>query len=196
MKFKLRRANSFRVHFSFKWLCYCGILLLLYMLMVGGGGNSQGAAQWQPILLIALAMAVAMRECNNELAVCVFGAVCGLVIDIASANLFGFSGIWLLPGCLTVSLLSSHLIKANLLNYIWLNALMCAVMAAADYFFNYALWDTAGHNFILTDFIIPAYLATIVFSPLLYLAVRGISRRFTLRESVKPYSNENESNGT
>jgi len=175
--------NKINFRFSAKWLSYAGVLMFLYMLMVGGWFRG-----WQPILIIPLSIAVAMRECEKPLSISAFAAVCGLIIDIASANLFGFSGIWLLPGSLTACLLSSYLIKANLLNFIWLNAIMCVVMAAADYFFNYALWDVAGHMYVLTDFVIPAYLSTILFSPALYFAVKFLSAKLSPHEHSRPYS--------
>jgi hypothetical protein len=183
MRYNIIDKNIMRVYA--KWLCYIAVLTFLYMLMVGGWFRD-----WQPILIIPLCIAVSMRECAKPLSVSFFAAFCGLTIDSASANLFGFSGFWLLPGCLTACLLCEHLIKANLLNFLWLNAAQCIVMAAADYFFNYAIWNIPGHTYILTDFIIPAYLAAILFSPALYYAVRVLFRKFTVYERIRPYSHE------
>jgi hypothetical protein len=172
----LSKSDRFRI--SVRWLFYSLTLLLLYMIMVGGffrGG--------QPLLIIPLALAVAMRE--RELPAAVFGAFCGLVIDIACGRLFGFTGIWLMPGCLIASLLVAHLIKINLLNFLWITAAVSAVMAATDYFFNYVIWNTRGAHYILTDFIIPAHLFAVILSPAVYFAVKGISHKFSLRERVQ-----------
>jgi hypothetical protein len=171
-----------------RWVCYSFALLLLYMIMVGGFFRG-----WQPILIIPLALAVAMRE--RELPAAIFGAVCGLVIDLAQARLFGFTGIWLMPGCLAASLLVAHLIKVNLLNFMWISAAVCTIMAAVDYFFNFVIWNVPGRGYILSDFIIPAHLAAVMFSPLVYLAVRTISRKFSLYERVhlsSAYDNKDE----
>lgn len=160
-----------------RWFCYSAALLLLYMVMVSGLFRG-----WQPILMIPLAIAVAMRE--RELNGAIFGAVCGLMIDTACGRLFGFTGVWLLPGCLAATLLVSHLIKINFINFLWINTSVCAIMAATDYFFRYAIWRTPGAEYVLTDFIIPAYLATAIMSPLLYFMVRLIAKKFSLHEKI------------
>jgi cell shape-determining protein MreD len=148
------------------------------MIMVSGSSTTS----WQPILIVPLAMAVAMRE--RELSASVFGAVCGLVIDLAYGRLFGFTGIWLLPGCLTASLLTAHLIKVNFLNFLWLSTAVCTILAAADYFFGYVIWSVPNAHYVLSDFIIPAHLSAVILSPAVYFGVKGISRRFTLHERV------------
>ena len=48
---------------------------------------------WCPLLIIPLATAVAMFE--GELAAGVFGVFCGLMLDMASGTLLGFSSMWL-----------------------------------------------------------------------------------------------------
>jgi cell shape-determining protein MreD len=151
------------------------------MMMVSGAFR-----EWQPILIIPLAVAVAMR--TSELSASVFGAVCGLVIDVAYGRLFGFSGIWLLPVCLAASLLVSHLIKANLLNFLWINAVACTLMAITDYFFNYAIWNVEGAHYVLADFIIPAHFGALIFSPPVYFAVKIAARKYAPYEKVHLYS--------
>jgi hypothetical protein len=163
-----------------RWFCYSSVLLVLYMIMVSG--SLRFGRGWHPIMMIPLAIAVAMRE--RELGGAIFGASCGLVIDLACSRLFGFSGIWLLPGCLTASLLVSHLIKVNLLNFLWINAAVCTIMALTDYFFNYVIWNADGGSFVFTDFIIPAHLSAIFLSPGIYFAIKGISGKFSLHEEI------------
>jgi hypothetical protein len=161
-----------------RWSFYSFVLLLFYMLMSGGLFRV-----WQPILIVPLAIAVAMRQ--REISASVFGAICGLVIDIAYGRLFGFSGIWLLPGCLMASMMSYHLIKINLLNFLWLNAAVCFLMTLADYFFNYILWGTENSGLVLVRFIIPAHLSAVILSPLVYFVVKWISAKFSHEEDVK-----------
>jgi cell shape-determining protein MreD len=168
-----------------RWFFYSLMLLVFYMLMSGGFFHG-----WQPILIIPLAIAVAMRQ--RELSASVFGAVCGLVIDIASGRLFGFSAFWLLPGCLAVSLLVSHLIKVNILNFIWLNAAVCILMALADYFFRYILWNVGNSYFVLLDIIIPAHLSAVILSPLIYLAVKMIWVKLSPPEYTAAFLSETE----
>jgi hypothetical protein len=155
--------------------------------MVMAGGFFRG---WQPILIIPLAIAVSMRE--NELNSSIFGAVCGLVIDTAAGKLFGFSGVWLLPGCLVASLLVSHLIKVNFLNFLWLNALMCVFMAVTDYFFRYILFNAENAHIVLTRFIIPEHVSAVVLSPLIYFGVKTLSLKLAPRERIRLSSHSND----
>jgi len=168
-----------------RWFSYSLVLLLFYMLMAGGLFRA-----WQPILIIPLAVAAAMREV--ELNAAVFAAFCGLIIDLACGKLFGFSSVWLIPCCLAVSLLVSHLIKVNLINFIWLNAVVCAFMALTDYFFRYFLWSRDTNAFILTRFTIPSHLSAIILSPLVYFIVRFISRKFSLQKKIRLSSTEED----
>ena len=179
----LWRKKRFRTFM--RWFFYSLALLLFYMIMVSGFFRG-----WQPVLIIPLAVAVAMHE--RELSASIFGAVCGLVIDVAFGKLFGFSGTWLLPGCLAAALLVSHLIKINLLNFLWVNAAMCAVMATADYFFGYILWDVSNAHYVLVNIIIPANVATVICSPLIYLGVKHISVNLSPFERYHVALNDNK----
>ena len=170
-----------------RWGLYSFILLFLYTVMAGVSGGFFGS--WQPLLIIPLAVAVAMHE--SELNSAIFAALCGLVIDIACGRLFGFSGVWLMPGCVGAALLVSHLIKANLLNFFWVNAVVCALMAFADYFFRYVLWNVNNAHFILWEYILPVHLSAVAFSPLLFLAVRKISHSLSPYERYNPIDDNN-----
>jgi len=172
-----------RIRVFMRWFFYSLILLLFYMIMVGGFFRG-----WQPLLIVPLAVAVAMHE--RELGASIFGAACGLVIDIAYGRLFGFTGIWLLPICLAAALLVSHLIKANLLNFLWVTAIGAALIALAEYFFMYVLWNVDSSRFVLTGFIIPAHLSAVIISPLIYFAVKRISTK------LSPYRQIRLSNST
>jgi len=176
----LRRAQrkSERIRIFMRWFSYSVVLLLFYMIMAGGFFRG-----WQPIMIIPLAIAVSMRE--RELSASVFGAVCGLIIDIACGKLFGFSGVWLLPGCLAAALLVSHLIKVNLINFIWVNAIVCTFMATTDYFFRYFLWGADNSSYILTRFTIPSHLSAVILSPVVYFIIKHIDRKYSPEEQVK-----------
>jgi len=157
-------------------LFYSLALLLLFTGMSGGFFK-----KWQPIMIVPLAVAVAMRE--GETFGALFGAFCGLFIDIAEGKLFGFSAIWIMPCCLAAALLVAHLIKLNLINFIWVGAFTSALVAATDYFFGYVLWGLDNSGYVLTGFIIPSCLSSIILSPLIYFLVKAISVKFSPREA-------------
>ncbi|MCL2035952.1 MAG: hypothetical protein FWG83_01015 [Oscillospiraceae bacterium] len=186
---KNRKHRSFRGGFRgnersqaqakwLKWLFYSLMLLFLYMVMAGGFFRN-----WQPILLIPLATAVAMRE--SELSASIFGGLCGLFIDLSGGKLFGFTGTGLMLGCLGAALLSTNLIKVNLINFLWVNGVVCFFMAMNDYLFRYVLFGVSNSRFILRDFIIPSHLSAVILSPLFYFTVRLIAERFSPHENLR-----------
>lgn len=155
---------------------YSLTLLLVFMAMSGGFFK-----KWQPVLIVPLAVAVAMRE--GETFGALFGAVCGLFLDVAEGKLFGFSAIWIMPCCLAAALLVAHLIKVNLINFIWVSAFTSALVAATGYFFGYVLWGLDNSAYVLTGFIIPSCVSSIILSPFMYFAVKIISVKFSPREA-------------
>lgn len=154
-----------------RWLCYGLLLLLFYTVMVGGFFR-----YWQPVLILPLAVAVAMRE--GELASGIFGAMCGFALDMAGTNLFGMSAVWLLPGCAAVSLLVTHLVRVNVVNHLWMSTVLCFILAFMEYIFKYFIWQVPGSAYILTGYIIPSYASAAVFSPVVYALAGLVNARF------------------
>ena len=152
-------------------LLYSALLLGFYVIMVCGIIRN-----FQPALLLPLAVAVAMRE--KETGASVFGAVCGLAFDMAACLLFGFTGVLLMIMCCLTSFLSLNLIKVNIVNHFLLTALACAFIGFMDYFFNYGVWG-GSTEVVLSHAIIPSYVSGLVLAPLVYLLVRKIADRFT-----------------
>ncbi len=180
MKISLRKhlhlSKKEKLTIFFRWFCYSVLLLLLFMLMCSGSFR-----KWQPILIIPLSVAVAMFE--KEFSAAVFGLFCGLMLDTACGYLLGISSLWLMPFSLGISLLIMNLIRVNLLNHLWMTVVTSFVMAFMDYFFNYFIWGLPNNEIILYEYILPSYFSGIVLSPLIYLAVRFLHGKFTLKEN-------------
>ncbi|MCL2108471.1 MAG: hypothetical protein FWH20_03885 [Oscillospiraceae bacterium] len=171
LSLKPRKRRQLRKQSLLRWLFYCLVLLLFYMLMSGGFFRSA-----QPIFIIPLAIAVAMHE--REFSSAIFGAACGLMLDLACWNLFGMSSVWLMPCALGTSLLVTNLMRPNVINHFWMSAVACLLMAFMDYFFRYAIWDNPDAKVILTGYIIPSYLWAFLLSPPVYFLVKTISVKF------------------
>ena len=175
MKYTVLSKESFtraeKRRLFIKWTLYSVLLLLLYVFMRSGAMD-----KWQPILIIPLSAAVSMSE--NELPSCVFAMFCGFMVDIACNNIFGFSAVWLMAGCLASSLLVRNLIRVNLFNF-------CAVALAAillqfsmDYLFNVAIWGRPDGTIIFTASMLPSAVSTFILSPGVYYLVRLIYKKF------------------
>jgi cell shape-determining protein MreD len=168
-----------------RWFFYALTLMVFYGISAGGVFST-----WQPIVILPLCAAVAMHE--GELASGVFGMFCGFSMDMAAGKLFGFTALWLLPCAALIALLITHLIRVNIINHLWMTAGTCLIVGFMDYVFSYLLWDSAGAPIILTNFILPSYIAALVLAPPIFLIVKAIHTRFGTgaeRDEITPENN-------
>jgi len=168
-----------------KWSLYSLSLLVVFMLMTSGA-----LGDWQPFTMIPLAVAVAMRE--GELNSSVFAAVCGLFLDIATGNIFGFSALLLLPSAMGTALIARNLIKVNLFNHLWLTTLVCAVMCFIEFFFEYMIWDYDGYAIIFKQFYLPSYVSTIIVAPVFFILIKYIFDAMPAKEAAVDNSESDE----
>ncbi len=171
---------------ALKWFLYTICLLMGYALMSSGA-----FVFWQPFLIIPLAVSVSLFE--RELSSCVFALFCGYLIDIACHFLFGFSAVWLMIICLFASLLSRNLIRANIINFLWIDFIAVFLEFAMDYLFNVFIWDTKNREILLNKSIIPSAIATMIVSPIIYLLVKCIYNKLGTSSAATPYFNESDS---
>ena len=171
------RARSRRIMLRgfLRWLLYAAVLLLFYMLeccsMIRG---------FIPLLIIPLATAIAMRE--GELAAGIFGAVCGLMLDMASGTITGFSALWLLMCCPFISLLSRFWIRVNIFSHLILNAAVCVLMGFLDFVFLHWVWEGAQSSISFVHTILPGYGGAMLLAAPVYLLVYVIWSRLRPRE--------------
>lgn len=165
-----------RLRIFMRWFFYVLVMIFLFMLM--SSGLFKG---FQPPLLYALALAVAMRE--GEFAGSIFAIFCGLLCDTVSTGIFGFYSLWLMPCALASALLVRNLIRGNFFNHVWMTAATCFIIGFMDYLFNYLIWDKPHSEIILVSCIVLPLLVTVVLSPCVYLLVKVISIKFGEKES-------------
>lgn len=167
------KARSRRIAFkrAARWLLYAAVLLAFYS--VECSSFFRGAA---PLLIIPLATSVAMYE--GDLAAGVFGAFCGLLLDMANGvTVAGFSSLWLLFFCPLISLLSQFFVKSNIFSHFVMNAIVCAFMGAMDMLFLHWVWERGESAISFTHSVLPAYGWAALFSVPVFLLVRFISRK-------------------
>ena len=175
------RARSRRVMLRgiLRWLLYAAVLLLFYVWEV-----NPLVRGFCPLLIIPLATAVATRE--GELASGIFGACCGLMLDLASGTILGFSSLWLLVCCPVISLLVQYLIKSNWISHFVLNLAVSIIMGTMDFLFIHWVWERAESEIAFRNEILPAYLGAVVGSIPVYLLVRFFHRKLRFRVERKP----------
>lgn len=171
------RARSRRMMLRgfLRWLLYATVLLFFYLWL-----SNPLIKGFCPLLLIPLATAVAMFE--GEFAAAVFGVFCGLMMDIASGAMAGFSSLWLLATCPVISLLSQFYIKRNLLSHFVLNLSVSGIMGFLDFLFRHWVWEGAESGISFARSILPAYLGAVVGAVPVYLLIWLISTKMRPKE--------------
>ena len=142
----------------------------------------------KPNLLIPLALCISMNE--DELISAVVGFICGFLSDLAMGILTGSGTLLLIIGCVGTSLLFSKLLRHNLLNFTVLTAVYSALIFFLEYFFTYMIWEYDSELILLTKFILPEYLLTVVSIAAVYPAVGAVRKHLTLRKRYEPEENQ------
>ena len=160
-----------------KWIVISLVILIAYSISVTGG-----AGKAKPILLIPILIALSTSE--NELISGIFGAICGLLVDLSCGKLFGFNGvIFLLVGVFS-SLLFLHLMRKNILNVIVLTVVAAVIQGLLDFFFYYVMWKYEGTNIVFMKIILPSVIFTTIASPFVYLIIKYIIVKFAEPDGV------------
>lgn len=175
------RARSRRVMLRgiLRWLLYAAVLLLFYVWEV-----NPLIRGFCPLLIIPLATAVATRE--EELAAGIFGTCCGLMLDLASGTILGFSSLWLLVCCPVISLLVQYFIRSNWISHFVLNLGVSFVMCFMDFLFIHWVWEGSESGIAFRNEVLPAYLGAVVGAIPVYFVVRFIHRKLRFRAERKP----------
>lgn len=166
---------------AIKWFIYIITLIFFYILMVSGTFGI-----WQPFLIIPLAVSVSLFE--RELSSCVYALFCGYFIDIACRFIFGFSSVWLMIICLASSLLSRNLIRVNIINFLWIDAIAIILEFLMDYLFNVFIWDISNQEVIFNKTIFPSIISTIIASPVIYFLIKTVNHKLGDADSLNYYT--------
>lgn len=162
-----------------RWGLYSAVLLVLYLFE-----TNPLIRGFCPLLIIPLATAVAMFE--GDLASGIFGAVCGLMLDMANGvTIVGFSGLWLLCLCPAITLLSRFWVRVSALSHTVMNAAAVIIMAFLDMIFLHWVWERSESLISLKSVIIPSYGGAILFSVPIFYLVWLISVKLRPKERQK-----------
>ena len=173
------RSRKMMLRGFLRWFLYVTVLLFFY-----GWQTNPLIRGFCPLLIIPFATAVAMRE--GELAAGIFGAVCGLLMDMASGAILGFSSLWLLVCCPVISLLSYYYVKVNFISHFVLNLAVSIVMGLLDFLFLHSVWEGSESSISFVNMVLPAYLGAIVGAIPVYFLVTLISKKLRPKEIHRP----------
>ncbi len=173
-----REGLSQNIRTVLKWLFYVLVMIFFYCVMVSGSGNGSKA-----LMLIPFSTAIACYE--GEIPSAVIGAISGILIDMATGQLLGFTGLYLCLLCGIISGMFRQFLRKNIVNYFALTVATCLVYLYVDYYFFYVIWDYEGYQEVLKQRLIPSHLKTIVFSPLCYLMCLAAEKLSTVRRKLE-----------
>ena len=172
------RSRKATLRVILRWALYSAALLVMFVFL-----RNPVIRGWCPLVIIPLAVAVAMFE--GDLAAGIFGAVCGLMLDIASGTTAGFYAIWLLCACPVISLLSRFWIKVNIASHFVLNAAVSVIVAVLDVVFLHWVWEGSQFGISFVSAILPAYGGSILLAAPVYLLVAFIVKKLRPDEKRK-----------
>lgn len=164
------RSRKATLRVILRWALYSAALLVMFVFL-----RNPVIRGWCPLAIIPLAVAVAMFE--GDLAAGIFGAVCGLMMDIASGTTAGFYAIWLLCACPVISLLSRFWIKVNIASHFVINAAVSVIVAVLDVVFLHWVWEGSQFGISFVSAILPAYGGSILLAAPVYLLVAFIVKK-------------------
>lgn len=122
----------------------------------------------KPILILTVALSVAMYEGENIGTV--FGALCGLLIDVSINGIIGFNGLIMCIICFIVGYISSNYINVNLPFYLLISLVSIIVNAGINFIF---LSDKSNIEYFLW-FYLPTVIYTFSVSPIFYFFNKSI----------------------
>lgn len=173
------RSRKALIRVIVRWAIYSAFLMLFFVMecapLIPG---------FCPLLIIPLATTVAM--CEGDLAAGIFGAVCGLMLDIAKgAAVTGFSALLLMFGCVFISLMSRFLIMKTFLSHLIMNAGICVIMAGLDMIFLHWVWEGSQSIISFRKIILPSYGGGIFWSVPIYILISHIVTKLKPKEQQK-----------
>ncbi len=173
------RSRRIMLRGFLRWLFYAVLLLLFYL-----WETNPLVKGFCPLLLIPLATSVALRE--GELAAGIFGVCCGLMLDMASGTIVGFSALWLLVCCPVISLLAQFWIKINFISHFVMNLAVSIIMGTMDFLFLHWVWEGGESAITFGNTVLPAYLSAVLGAIPVYFMVTFISDKTRIHRERRP----------
>lgn len=154
---------------ALKWLFYTASAFILFALSTSGTGE-------KPTAVAILPFCIAVSCFSGEVESAALGALGGILADISQGRLMGFTGLYLCLACGLASALFRQFLRKNIINYLILDIVICALYLYIDYFFFFRIWDFEGHEAALELRLLPALFKNYLWSPIIYAAVKLCDR--------------------
>lgn len=176
---KLRRVSKNYIRFlvALRWVLYFVISLVCMLITTCGDPTDV-----KPLLLIPLGIALSLFL--SEIPSAAIGFYCGLLIDVSAGKLWGVSSLLLIAVCVGSSLLFTHILRRNIINYSALVIAAVVIYFSLDYFFYFKMWGYESIGVVLRTKTVPCALLTCLFSPVIYFLITFITRKLGAADRV------------
>ena len=136
----------------------------------------------RPNLVIPAAVCIAVLE--GAFVGGVYGALAGILCDLAGGALFGFSAIILMPACVAAGRLVTYLLRPGMINYVLLLAGVLLTRGLLDFLLNYVMWGYDDVWMVFIYGILPGIIYAVAVSPLVYYLFAFMRGRFEARMEI------------
>ncbi len=174
-------AGSYLGRNYLTWIVY-GAAALLLMLMQNAPHFFPVIGYVRPTPLVLFVVCVAMFEGPRVGAA--IGVASGLMWDLYSVRVFGFTALQMLIISVIVALLVQWLLRTNFLSGMLLCVCGVLVQMLIEWFFRYALYMHEEVWRILLSVYLPNALYTMVLSPVMYWIVLALARFLRRRKKT------------
>lgn len=172
----VNRRNREQLVPLLKWGVYYLLLLLFYTLQTTP--RLFAIAGIKPVLLIPLCLSVCMFE--DVLPASLYATLGGLLWDISSDKLFGFTGVILLCCGAAVALLCVFYLRPNLPGLLAFCGVVILLRVGLEFLFYYILLDYAHSGQLFVRQVLPSLGYTLLVTPPVYWLVKRLAARFSL----------------
>lgn len=131
----------------------------------------------RPALLISVAVCIAMFE--GEVIGAVAGLLAGALWDTVTVTADGYNALYLMVACAVCGFLLRVFMRNNIITFIMMNSAITII-----YFVTYVLFFITargidGSLLLLVKYYFPMAIYSLVLTPVWYMIIRGICRRYT-----------------
>lgn len=132
----------------------------------------------RPVLLISAAVSIAMFE--GELVGAAAGFIAGGLWDTVTSSADGYNAMFLMLACAACGTLLRIFLRNNIVTYTMINTAVTLF-----YFLTYVLFyitaaGVDGGAYMLLRYYLPTALYSLVLTPLWYMLIRAVNRKFSL----------------
>ncbi|MDO4731353.1 MAG: rod shape-determining protein MreD [Clostridia bacterium] len=121
----------------------------------------------KPLIIISSALSIAMLEKRNISII--FSIFTGFLMDMSLGGYFGFNTIIVLILCYLINILSTDLIKTNLLTSSIVNIVCITIVFTLQFLFLYVFKGYEDQMYAFMNHYLPLIVVSFLVSPLMYL---------------------------